>query len=45
MYVESLISLSIAILIHHPEIDHDSMDLVVTAVNTEKGTVGSGLEA
>ena len=45
MYVESLISLSIAVLIHRLEINHDSTDFVVTAVNTDKGTGGSGLEA
>ena len=32
-------------LIHCPEIDHASTDLVVAAVSTNKGTGGSDLEA
>ena len=32
-------------LIHRPEIDHASTDFVVAAVNTNKGTGGSDLEA
>ena len=45
MYVESLISSSITVLIHRPKIDHDSADFVVAAVNTDKDTGGSSLEA